>query len=56
MNERELSDADLAEIEKRLMRGWVIRPDQMRSLISMARERNWLKQEADKAKQESKED
>ena len=35
-----LSDADLVEIEERLAKGWVVRRDQIESLIAMARERN----------------
>ena len=37
-----LTEADLAEIEMRLAKGWVIRRDQVESLIAMARERNVL--------------
>jgi hypothetical protein len=37
-----LSDEELTELEARLNKGWVIRPDQVRALIAMARERNQL--------------
>lgn len=35
-----LSDADLSDLELRLAKGWVVRRDQIQSLIAMARERN----------------
>lgn len=35
-----LTDTDLTDLEQRLVRGWVIRRDQIQSLIAMARERN----------------
>lgn len=35
-----LSEPELAEIETRLAKGWVIRRDQIEALIAMARERN----------------
>jgi hypothetical protein len=37
-----LSDEELTELEARLNKGWVIRADQVRALIAMARERNQL--------------
>ena len=37
-----LSDEELTDLEARLNKGWVIRPDQVRALIAMARERNQL--------------
>lgn len=35
-----LTDEALIDLELRLARGWVIRRDQIESLIAMARERN----------------
>lgn len=37
-----LDEAGIAEIEQRLSKGWVIRRDQIATLIAMARERNEL--------------
>lgn len=37
-----LSDIDLADLQMRLARGWVVRRDQIESLIAMALERNVL--------------
>jgi hypothetical protein len=35
-----LTDADLEALSLRVSKGWVIRYDEMRALIAMARERN----------------
>ncbi len=35
-----LSDVDLSDLELRLVKGWVVRRDQIQALIAMARERN----------------
>lgn len=47
-----LSDAQLRDIEERLWKGWVIRPDWIRSMVAMAMERNAMVAEAEKARAE----
>lgn len=42
MKPQALTDAQLAEIEDRITRGWVVRRDQWLALLAMARERNLL--------------
>ena len=37
-----LTDAQIAEVEDRIIRGWVVRRDQWAALIAMAKERNVL--------------
>lgn len=37
-----LSNAELDDLAQRVKKGWVVRYDQMRALIAMARERNEL--------------
>lgn len=53
---QELSDATLDDIEMRLNKGWVVRPDQIRALVQMARQRNYLKREAEEKDRERKDD
>ena len=42
MKPNALTDAQLAEIEDRIIRGWVVRRDQWVALLAMARERNMM--------------